>query len=397
MADLTTVLQIVNSATSALLGNDVTPNPGSAASGSGGSAVSDHEGHGVSKNPSSDDVMAEMLDMAKRLHWGASVVIGPVFVVLGLIGNLLSIIVWSQRSMRSSTGRYLTALAVADSGVLIWFFLCDSLQMIVPEVQNSIGYALFFSYLGYPILFLCVVCSIWFLVGVTVDRFIMVCVFTKAKDYCNEKRANLGIFLILGTCFLINLPHFWAFSIDFERGENGTGPALIKTEYQKGEGAMRYEFWVHCIFLVLVPWFTVLTLNITIITKINKTNRKMNAKKTQESADKCRRAENQITRLLLVVTFSFLVMIGFQCIAQCFFMLMPDGFDHRIIDESYAFAKLGVVVNSSVNFIFYCLSGRRFRTEILIVLGCRPRARAYSSHFDRSSGTATSGTGTTGI
>ncbi|KAK7475812.1 hypothetical protein BaRGS_00032958 [Batillaria attramentaria] len=299
--------------------------------------------------------------------------------------------------MKSSTGRYLTALAVADCGVLLWFFLTDSVKMFAPEVVNSVAYAVFFSYLGYPVFFLFVVCSIWFMVGVTVDRFIMVCLITKAKVYCNEKRANLGIFLILGSCFLINLPHFWSFTIDFDRGENGTGPALVKTAYQEGEGAMRYEFWVHCIFLVLVPWFSVFSLNFTIITKINKTNNKMNSKKTAQSADKCRRSENQITRLLMVVTFSFLILIGFQCIAQCFFMLLPDGFDKEIIDEAYAIAKLGVVINSSINFILYCLSGRRFRNELLSVLRCRARDLPYMSHSSGDHSSGTSNTGTTGI
>lgn len=59
--------------------------------------------------------------------------------------------------------------------------------------------------------------------------------------------------------------------------------------------------------------------------QISRTNKKMIDKKTAESADKSRRSENQITRLLLIVTFTFLFLIGFQCITQCFFMLMPDG------------------------------------------------------------------------
>lgn len=75
--------------------------------------------------------------------------------------------------------------AVADSGVLIWFFLVDSLKMFAPEVAQSVVYAFFFAYFGYPIFFLFVVLSIWFMVGVTVDRFIMVCLITKAKASLN--------------------------------------------------------------------------------------------------------------------------------------------------------------------------------------------------------------------
>jgi hypothetical protein len=76
------------------------------------------------------------------------------------------------------------------------------------------------------------------------------------------------VLLISGLCFMINLPHFWFFTVDWERGINGTGPALVETEFQKGEAGIRYEFWVHCIFLVLVPWFTVFTLNLQIIQRV---------------------------------------------------------------------------------------------------------------------------------
>ena len=101
---------------------------------------------------------------------------------------------------------------------------------------------------------------------------VCVCV---VQEYCNEKRANVGISMISGLCFLVNVPHFWSFTVDWSQGQgagaaNGTtgGPALVKTDFQKGEGGMRYEFWVHCIFLVLVPWFSVFTLNLLIISRV---------------------------------------------------------------------------------------------------------------------------------
>ena len=78
----------------------------------------------------------------------------------------------------------------------------------------------------------------------------------------------MGIWLISGLCFLINVPHFWSFTVDWDQGPNGTGPALVKTEFQKGDSGIFYEFWVHCIFLVLVPWFSVFTLNLLIISKV---------------------------------------------------------------------------------------------------------------------------------
>ncbi|KAK7098657.1 FMRFamide receptor-like [Littorina saxatilis] len=396
-ATLGSVVDLVTTTAAAIL------NSGNEHAGSGHEgAVHDGRGH-VHMEEKRDSTMEAMLTTAQRMHWAASAVIGPIFVVLGLIGNIFSLIIWTRPHMRSSTGRYLTALAIADMGVLIWFILVDTLRSLHPELENDQAYAAFFAYLGYPVFFLFVVCSIWFMVGVTVDRFIMVCLITKAKEYCNERRANVGIFLICGLCFLINLPHFWSFEVNWERLKvgNTTEAALLKTPFQEGEAGLRYEFWIHCIFLVLVPWFTVFTLNLLIISKISKSNRRMSSKKTAESADKSRRSENQVTRLLLLVTFSFLVLIGFQCITQCFYMIMPDGFDVSIIDEAFAIAKLGVIINSSINFVLYCVSGRRFRHELYRLIGGKRLEHALFSYSDHSSGsgsgTGTSGTGTTGM
>jgi hypothetical protein len=67
-------------------------------------------------------------------------------------------------------------------------------------------------------------------------------------------------------------------------------------------------------------------------------------------------------------------------------------FDKNIIDEAYAVAKLGVIVNSSINFLLYCLSGRRFRNELFIVLRLRSRDSLYSHSTGSSSGGHTDST-----
>lgn len=85
----------------------------------GGGAHAGHSENGhVHVEASNDHDMAAMLTMAERMHWGASVVVGPIFVFLGLIGNIFAIIVWNRRGMRSSTGRYLTALVIRSLSFL---------------------------------------------------------------------------------------------------------------------------------------------------------------------------------------------------------------------------------------------------------------------------------------
>ncbi|XP_033728102.1 FMRFamide receptor-like [Pecten maximus] len=316
-------------------------------------------------NTSTDD---DTMALATKMHWVSSVVFGSIFMVIGLTGNCLAVMVWRRKSMRSSTGTYLIAQAVADSGLLIFFFITDTIKMIWPEITTSYAYGSFFSYVGYPIFFLFVVCSIWMTVGVTVDRYIQVCWIMHAKTMCNDKKAYTGIGIITFLCFIVNLPHFMTFEPIADDMRSPDAAAFSYTDFGAGEGSMRYEFWVHCMFLVLVPWATIFILNMLIIRRVTKTNKRMEEKRSSFASEKVKRSESQITRILLTVTFTFLVLIALQCITQCFFMLKEAKGDRRIINEAFSVAKLGIVINSSINFFLYCLTGRRFRKELCYIL-----------------------------
>ncbi|WAQ98994.1 FMAR-like protein [Mya arenaria] len=282
-----------------------------------------------------DDGMAT----AEMMNYVTSVYVGIIFVIFGVVGNVLSIIVWRRPRMRSSTGTYLTGQAVADLCLLIFFFLLNSLQKIAPSVMASSAYGEFFAYIGYPFFFLFVVCSIWFTVGVTVDRYI--------QDMCNERRARMGLGVITLLCFIINAPHFATYE-----HVTGANPSFRATEYGSGKGSQNYEFWIHCMILVLVPWATIFTLNMLIIHRVTSMNRQMDSKRGSSGKDKTRKSEAQLTRLLLTITFTFLG-------------------NHRIVAEAFSIAQLGIVINSSINFFLYCLSGKRFRKELRIVVCSR--------------------------
>ncbi|BFZ15847.1 hypothetical protein BsWGS_18886 [Bradybaena similaris] len=329
---------------------------------------------------------------ADDLHYLASAIVAPFVCLFGMAGNLLSIITWRRPGMDSSTGRYLTGQAVASFCLLLMFLLCDSLQYWCPVVKYSIVYGVFFSYLGFPVSYLAIICSVWFTVGLTVDRYVMVCWVTKAKRLCSEARANFGLILITLNSFMINIPHFASYTPVFPEDDandnnNNTRvrPAFVETEFGSGDGGKFYEFWIHCIILILIPWVSVLFMNVMIIIRISEANKRMADKKTSQSLKKSKESENQITRLLLSVTFAFLFFIGLMCIIQCLWMQKPPGADMVLVSASYSFGKLGFVFNSSSNFVLYCLTGRRFRIELLKMLGLVKKDQLLSSVVDTSS------------
>lgn len=78
--------------------------------------------------PEDDDSLEEtkvrgtqdLLSLTRRMHWITSALLAPIIIILGLTGNILSIIVWNRRCMCISTGRYLTGL-VSNSLVNLSF------------------------------------------------------------------------------------------------------------------------------------------------------------------------------------------------------------------------------------------------------------------------------------
>jgi hypothetical protein len=52
--------------------------------------------------------------------------------------------------------------------------------------------------------------------------------------------------------------------------------------FGRGVGSQNYEFWVHCMFLVLVPWVTIFTLNMLIIRQVWASGDKMSGNTSPE-------------------------------------------------------------------------------------------------------------------
>lgn len=379
-----------------------------------GNDVMDHLAEGMKK-------MTEKATLVDELNFIMMGIVAPIFCFIGMVGNVLAIITWNRPNMRSSTGRYLSGQAVADFAVLLFYLTIFSAQTWTPGVIYSPVYGFLYCYVFFPGLFFAVVCSVWYTVGVTIDRYILVCWITKAKQYCNVKRANFGLALITFNSFIINFPHYLSFttvdqsSIINNNNDNSSSnaseaamatPTKVKTfketEFYTGPSGQFYEFWIHCMILIIIPWVTVFSMNIMIIRAIHKSNKKNAEKKTTSSVRRCKQSENQITRQLLIVTFTFLFFIGLQCVIQCMFMKKPAGFNMFIVNSSFAIAGCGIVFNSSLNFFLYCLTGRRFRTELLRVLGLYKKdQKQFSSLVDRPSGSSsrqtTSSTRSTGI
>ncbi|ELU02434.1 hypothetical protein CAPTEDRAFT_111639, partial [Capitella teleta] len=113
----------------------------------------------------------------------------PILLILGTFGNIFSFIILKRKAMlKFSTYFYLMVLAIADTLVLhigllrLWigeltgYDLKDQADWIC-KLTNVVGYTVSDF-------------SVWLIIAVTIERYIVVCHPLKANSMCNTPRAR---------------------------------------------------------------------------------------------------------------------------------------------------------------------------------------------------------------
>jgi hypothetical protein len=119
----------------------------------------------------------------------------PALVLLGSIGNIISVCVLFGRKLRNlSSSYYLAALGINDTCYLI-VALISWLSYIQINIYNQKYYCQGLTYVSG----MCSFMSVWLVVAFTVERSIAVLYPLKRRTMCTRKRA---VFVIIGLFFL---------------------------------------------------------------------------------------------------------------------------------------------------------------------------------------------------
>ena len=163
---------------------------------------------------------------AETLHWLCSVPVGITIASIGILGNTVSIRIWyqlcqSKLRRNKSTAHYFIWLAVCDMVLLLFFLLQDSLPNLFPGIKTGYYFGAMWCWFLFPMFFFSLVASIWMVVGITMNRFIMITFPTRAQVIYSQTRSKLGIFGIILFAFLVNLPHFFSYHVVEDKGTTG--------------------------------------------------------------------------------------------------------------------------------------------------------------------------------
>ncbi|XP_075234988.1 uncharacterized protein LOC142332427 [Lycorma delicatula] len=182
----------------------------------------------------------------------------PTIILVGLIGNLLSCIVFlkTHLKMRSSS-YYLAALATADFGFLATLLCVWLNNNIGLQVFNKEGWCQGLVYASSVFSFL----SVWLIVAFTVERFIAVQYPLHRPHMCTVERAKT---IVLSLTILALLVHCYSF---FTAGitDIGHGDKICDMRENYRE-AMRIINIIDSIVTLIVPLILIIVMN-TMITR----------------------------------------------------------------------------------------------------------------------------------
>ena len=321
----------------------------------------------------------------------------PFLVVIGTFGNIFSFVILRRKVMSmQSTYLYLAVLAWADTLVLY----VGLLRLWISELSGrdfkndndwfcKITSALLYTSSDY---------SVWLIIAVTVERYIVVCHPFKASVLCKTARAKRALVLILLLTFGINSHFFWTVEVSqipYDFGNKSESHCGGKQEY---DGFFKAWSWVDAIKYSFLPLVIITLLNSMIIRRVILAYRKRNNSHTGSASRSgsngaggtgsggtgsasARRgsiseASTKLTLMLLTVSFSFLLttlpMIITLLVRRFWRVDRHDQHGMAQFSLARTVVTLLMYTNHSMNFFLYCATGQKFRHQVLLFL-CKAR------------------------
>ena len=310
-----------------------------------------------------DAYMSHLLHIKDQIRFIDTVLLMPVMVTCGVLGNAVSIYVLRHRTMRTSINNYLTAIAIADLLYLIFAFSL-TLHHMDADLEYDVYYTAYQYLIGVPFTNLWSNIGVWLIVAFTVERYIAVC------QPLRERRSSSATKYVVLTIVLVNalvaIPSFFEYQLD-SSGEFGISETKLKHNKVYSAGYI----WLCQILFTIVPMATLFIMNCLIWKELRNANmvrRQLSATTSMQPLKRSPSLENskKTTVMLCVIVIVFMICHLPQACLHLYYIIMTslDLADQytvmKIIIVSNMFNLL-VMINASVNFIIYSVLSVKFR------------------------------------
>lgn len=288
-----------------------------------------------------------------NLSW---ITYGTCIIILGLIGNILSIFVLRRSSMKYlGISKYLILLSFSD------FVICASGTTIMwTDVVFGINLRSFDKYfckISVYVNRIFMVYSSWILLVISVDRLDHV-FFPLKITRSKRLRLKLGIpFFVIAIWQLYTLYFYEVISNPVDLQFAKASCRISDRNKKVSEGVLRLASLIFTTFYSVIPCIILTICNIAIVCKLSiptQFNLGQNAINGRKRVN---------IRLMVLLSILFIVTtgpFGIMIVVQTFFQLKLQCLMGHL--------SLLAFTNNSVNVLLYVFSGKRFRQELVKLL-----------------------------
>ncbi|ETN62025.1 GPCR class a orphan receptor 17 [Anopheles darlingi] len=177
----------------------------------------------------------------------------PLLVVVGSVGNILSVFVFFNTKLKKlSSSYYLAALGISDTCYLVGLFV-TWLNFFQVHIYTREPYCQLFTYTSGVSSFL----SVWYVVAFTFERFIVVRYPLKRQSWCTVRRAKTIIATLTMIGSVHSVPYFFYAGTQISDRNNDTICDMRK-EYKHQMEIFNY---IDTIIVFVVPFTVIVVLN----------------------------------------------------------------------------------------------------------------------------------------
>lgn len=314
-----------------------------------------------------DEDLVAYMEFRDSMRFWVQKVLVPFIVTVGIVGNSVTIVVLTQRRMRSSTNLYLTALATSDALYLIFSFTLSLIHY--PPMNEAFSYLQYYGY-GLMLTDACSNTSVWLTVSFTVERYIAVCHPIRGKMLCTESRAKLVIVTVFLFAFMSTLPTPFEHDV-VERWDPTINQTIYHMDYSELGKDPVYTtsfYWFTTLLFTLIPLTLLAVFNSFLICAVHRSKqqrRKMTSVRGDRN-DSSSSQETRITIMLIAVVVLFLL-----CQVPTSVIMLYEANVTPTKHQSVLFQGLGNVcnflmaINASCNFLLYSALSDRYRKTLL--------------------------------
>ena len=289
---------------------------------------------------------------------------GPVICMFGMVCNILNLCVLSQPELNDSPYTYLTAIAVADLGMLTISFS----HLVSFDLTPSFTKAIYDAYVFYGVGNIFFTCSVWFIVVMTIER--MFFIVRPLHTHPSVKKARIYIIVVVICSSLLCIPRFLCYEVK-EYQNTGIYYAW-GTTFQESDTFYKTS-WFQAVMATFIPLVILLVANFILIMAVHRARkRREELHMSSNQEESWRKNEVRLTRTLISVVILFIV-----CTLPSVFVEDPIAYAFFSGDKTWTeylrspgnqtfiyVSNLLLFLNCSLNFVLYCAFNNKFRSAM---------------------------------